>query len=79
MKRPCLLNADTVGVLSYCESLSNAAVLSLDNCTLENLDSLTVSLFDLSGYWCDVFQGAYYSRAIGYEDLVEWLISYRDS
>ena len=50
MKRPCLLNADTVGVLSYCESLSNAAVLSLDNCTLENLDSLTVSLFDLSGY-----------------------------
>ena len=50
MKRPCLLNADTVGVLSYCESLSNATVLSLDNCTLENLDSLTVSLFDLSGY-----------------------------
>ena len=48
MKRPCLLNADTVGVLSYCESLSNAAVLSLDNCTLENLDSLTVSLFDLT-------------------------------
>ena len=50
MKRPCLLNADTVGVLSYCESLSNAAVLSLDNSSLEDLDSFTVSLFDLSGF-----------------------------
>ena len=33
----------------------------------------------LKALGCDVFQGAYYSRAIGYEDLVEWLISYRDS
>ena len=33
----------------------------------------------LKALGCDVFQGAYYSRAIGYEDLVEWLIAYRDS
>lgn len=33
----------------------------------------------LKALGCDVFQGAYYSRAIGYEYLVEWLISYRDS
>ena len=46
MKRPCLLNADTVGVLSYCESLSNAAVLSLNNSSLENLNSLGTVCFN---------------------------------
>ena len=47
MNRPGLLYADAVGVLTNGEGLSCAAVLSLDYGTLEYLDSLTVTLFDL--------------------------------
>ena len=50
MKRPCLLNTNTVGALSYCESFSCASTLFLKNSSLENLNSLTVSLFDQSVY-----------------------------
>ena len=47
MNRPGLLYADAVGVLTNGEGLSCAAVLSLDYGTLEYLDSLAVTLFDL--------------------------------
>ena len=50
MKGERSFDADTVRNSSDGESLSNAAVLSLDNSSLEDLDSFTVSLFDLSGY-----------------------------
>ena len=50
MNRPGLLYADAVGVLTNGEGLSCAAVLSLDYGTLENLDSLAVTLFDLVVY-----------------------------
>ena len=47
MNRPGLLYADAVGVLTNGEGLSCAAVLSLAYGTLESLDSLAVTLFDL--------------------------------
>ena len=47
MYRPGLLNADAVGVLTYGEGLSCAAVLSLDHGSFKYLDSLAVTLFDL--------------------------------
>ena len=50
MKRPCFLNTNTVGALSYCESLSCASTLSLKYCTLEDLNTLTCSLFDQCVY-----------------------------
>ena len=50
MKWPCFLNANTVGALSYCESLSCASTLSLKYCTLEDLNTLTCSLFDQCVY-----------------------------
>ena len=50
MQRPCLFNTDSVGILSYSESLSCSAALSLQNSTLEYLDSLTVSFLDLTIY-----------------------------
>lgn len=50
MKRPGLFNADAVGILSDSEGLSYSAVLSLDNSSLEHLDSLAVALADLSRY-----------------------------
>ena len=50
MYRPGLLNADTVGGFSYSEGLTIASTLSLQNNTLENLDSLAVTLFDLTVY-----------------------------
>ena len=46
MQRLCLLNTNTVGALSYSESLSGAPALSLKDSTLKNLDSFTVTLFD---------------------------------
>ena len=50
MKRECLLNADAVGKLSYCESLGDSAVLLLQNETFEYLDSFTIAFFDLDMY-----------------------------
>ena len=44
MKRPGLFNTDAVGILSDSEGLSYSAVLSLDNSSLEHLDSLAVAL-----------------------------------
>ena len=48
MQRPCLLNADAAGSLSYREGLSVAAALSLKDNALEYLNSLTVSFLDLT-------------------------------
>ena len=50
MKRPGLLNADTVGCLTDCESLSCAAALSLQDNAFENLNSFAVTFLDLSVY-----------------------------
>ena len=49
MQRPCLLNADSVGVLSDGECRSDTSALLLEHNALEYLDSLTVSFFDLRG------------------------------
>ena len=48
MKRPCLLNTYAVRILSYSKCCSCAATLFLQDCSLENLDPFTVTLFDLS-------------------------------
>ena len=50
VKRPCLLNADPVGCLSYCKSSSGSAALFLQDCSLEYLDPFAVALFDLRVY-----------------------------
>ena len=48
MQRPGFLNADTVGVLTNSEGSSYASALLLNYDTLEYLNSLAVSLFDLT-------------------------------
>ena len=50
MQRPGFLNADTVGILTNSEGSSYASALLLNYDTLEYLNSLAVSLFDLSRY-----------------------------
>ena len=50
MQRPCLLNAYAVGILSYSKGSAGSAALLLQYDTLEYLNTLTVSLFNLAVY-----------------------------
>ena len=50
MQRPCFLNADSVGSLTYSKGLAAASALFFQDNAFKHLNSLTVSLFDLSVY-----------------------------
>ena len=48
VQRPCLLNADAVGALSYGKGSSVAAALLFQDNTFKYLDSFTVTFFDFT-------------------------------
>ena len=54
MQRPGFLYADTVGILSNSEGFSVASTLFLQYGSLEYLNSLAVTLFDLCVYFYSI-------------------------